>query len=457
MASLLFTKDAELGRFDELVARIPSLEPDKPATKPDEKPQPGPQQVIVAGAGALPIQGELTNKEEEPRRGTFRKEYMIRMKAGGIYYIDMRSTDFTPYMRLELGGGAKPLVEDGANARIITPRIPADGDYKLVVSSTEKSTAGRYVLQISQQQVIFIGRPHMTQPAPEVVEKRGKKLDASDLAELANKQSNVRIAAFKNLAGGAPDDLAYRPAQKIANYLLLTEWEDSELNAATGQLSSLAKCRHLFEALADVLANGGTQRRTEAVVGSLVGQQLRFARDEDWRTACRKLLLQRALELSKPATPANNDADKTADILRDLYKQQGLAFGVEDPDFEELTEVTAVLERLIRHVAAKTAAQATDAADKAYVVQIDRQLRAAQFAAANDLEHVVRLQRIWIKVLTLALRGQAPASAQKAMTAIQEDLAKKDRESGNLLDQLRSGEEKLLRVWAAAHDLKLKG
>jgi hypothetical protein len=186
----------------------------------------------------------------------------------------------------------------------------------------------------------------------------------------------------------------------------------------------------------------------------LLGQQLRFARDEDWRLGCRKLLLQRALDLTKHAA-ANDDADRAADYLRDLYKEQGLAFGLDTPEFEGQTQLTAVLERLVGHVAARDAQKELAPADRAYLEQIGRHLKAARFAASNDLEHTVLLQRIWIKVLVLSLQGQVPAQATK-MTEVQQELDKKDLQANNLLDQLRSGEEKLLRVWALAHDLNLK-
>jgi hypothetical protein len=139
-----------------------------------------------------------------------------------------------------------------------------------------------------------------------------------------------------------------------------------------------------------------------------------------------------------------------------LYKEQGLAFGLDAPDFEEQSQLASVLASLVKHVAARTAQQALPPADKASLEQIDRQLQAAQFVARNDLEHVVLLQRIWIKVLLLALQGQAPEQNKKMLLEIAQALDKKDRASSNLLDQLRSGEETVLRVWALAGDLKLK-
>src|SRR5947207_8605748 len=54
--------------------------------------------------------------------GAYRKEYIVHMKAREIYYIYMRSTDFTPYLRLESGNGQQPVTQKGANAQIVFSR-----------------------------------------------------------------------------------------------------------------------------------------------------------------------------------------------------------------------------------------------------------------------------------------------------------------------------------------------
>jgi hypothetical protein len=151
-------------------------------------------------------------------------------------------------------------------------------------------------------------------------------------------------------------------------------------------------------------------------------------------------------------------ADQAADILCALYKEQGRALGIDAPDFDELTRPTQVLERVVKHVAAKAAQQNPAAADKEYLEQLDRYLQAARFLAENDendLEHMVLLQRAWIKVLVIYLQGKNPAQA-KAMVRIQQDLEDRDHRSSGLLDQLRAGEEKVLRIWALADNLNLK-
>ncbi len=295
-------------------------------------------------------------------------------------------------------------------------------------------------------------RPGMpVQEAPKGMDNKAPQLNPIDLTDLGSKQGPVRIAAFNNLADSLPSDLSYQHGQKIARYLLLTAGQGAELEAVLGKLEPLAKCRFLLQALADVIASENvTQQRTEAIVGGILRQPLRFAKDEDWRSACRKPLLQRALEMTGRHYHA---ADRAADFLRDLYKEQGLAFGLESPDFLAQTQLNPVLEGLIKHVAARAAREDLPAAEKDYLEQIDRHLRAARFVAANDLEHVVLLQRTWLKVLIAVLQKQVPAQA-KDLLAVQQELDAQDRLSRSVLEQLRSGEEKVLRVWTLAHNLK---
>ena len=459
----LFSKEFDVERFDALIGRIPGSEQGKTAAEnmPEEnRKQPGAKAVIEVGPSPYVDQGELTVKSDrDPRRDHYRKDYLVRMKAGETYILDMQSTELNPYLRVESANGVRKAYDRAANIHLVFAP-PASEVYRVVASSSDKDAVGHFTLQISHPQAVRFPNPRLPLLAPKAaVEQKAPPLNLNDLAALGDKQSKVRMAAFKNLTGNIPNDLPYRHARKIANYLLLTEWEplepEREFEAAKGQLPSLAKCRHLFEALADIIDGGKlSPKRTEAIVGGLLKQRLRFDPDENWRSACRKLLLQRALELTGRGT---SDADKTADYLRDLYKEQGLAFGLDTPDFEKQTKLLPVLEHLVTHVAVRAAQQKKLAPEgKAYLQQIGRQLQAARFVAENDLEYMVVLQRIWIKVLALALQEQITDQANKRITAVQLDLDKKDREAGNLLDQLRSGEENILRIWALAHDLKLK-
>jgi hypothetical protein len=491
MACTLLHQDAEGERFDELIAKVPTIQqadeqtakaddskrPDKKAGRPDVK------GAIVVGPQVKVISGQLTRfgARDPGRRGHFCNVYRVFMRGGLVYTIDMKSRAFDSYLRLEDPGGLGLMEDDDGggypDARIIFP-APADGVYRVITTTFANGATGPYTLYIHEGGgfagpafgVPRLGFPHLPPPrrpfGPVVVpgvpaqpvqeeqpapEKKEKQVSESDLADLRSPQSNVRVAAFGNLAANVTDDLAPRHARIIAEYLLLKVEQKSELEEVTGKLESFARCRHLALALADCVAGeNATQQTAESVIGGVLGQPLRFARDEDWRSACRKMLLQRALDLTGTTM---SGADQAAVVLRDLYREQGLALGLDDPEFLGLTGPTRVLERVIRHVAARAGKGSPTAEDRAYLGQLDRHLRAARFVAENDLEHLVLLQRHWLKVLTIYLRGRVPAQAD-GMLAVQQVLAVRDGRSRSVLEQLRAGEESALRVWALAHDLK---
>jgi hypothetical protein len=235
--------------------------------------------------------------------------------------------------------------------------------------------------------------------------------------------------------------------------LLVKEWAPGEADDLKPQLPKVARCRPLLQELDNVLADEDKfrlrQEQTEAVLEGLFEKRRNFAR-EDWRAKARQVLLRHMLALAERRKPVGGDADKAAALLRDLYKEQALALGMDSATLEGQTRLTQVLESLIRHVAARAGATP---ADKDYATKIDRHLRATRFVAEkNDLEYAVLLQRVWVEVLERDLQGEAPEEAKKKMAQVPGDLDKKDRQSGSLLDQLRLGEEMALRVWAAALD-----
>ena len=494
LASTLFHKDADVARFDELVAEVPGIVVAEPVKgdekkKPGDKPkQPAAEAIVV---GAQPKVGKLSpeSARDPIRNKAFCKEYVVAMKAGQHYSVVLLCTAFIPYLRLEASNGTIQATNDGkdsTNTHIaqIAFTAPSDGDYRVIATTSRNGAEGSYALQIQLQDPGFgpFGPPprfvrrfvpglgfqlvpmYMHFPPPPVpmavpmvvpvepkpVEDKEKPVSQSDLIALAYDKSTTRVKAFKSLAGSVRNDLAAQDAQKIARYLLATIQQQSELDDVTPTLESIAKNRPLLVALADS-ADVTKKDRAEVIVGVVLGKPVRFDRDEDWRPTFRKMLLQRALDLTDTTM---GGADQAADILRYLYQEQGRVLGIDDPEFQALSSPARVLERIVQHVAAKAnGTQNSSPEDKMYLEQIGRHLQAAQFVAGNDLEHMVLLQRIWIKVLSIYLREQAPAQAARLLK-IQQDLAVHDQNSLNVLDQLRAGEEKILRIWALAHNLK---
>jgi hypothetical protein len=507
MACLLLREGADGERFDELIARVPSIqqteEPAELAKGGEKQPSPKAKQpdlkgAIVLGPRPKVITGRLTKtSDRDPGRpGSFCKVYRVFLKGGQVYTIDLISRAFDSYLRLEDPNGLHLMEDDDGggypNARIVYS-VPTDGVYRIVATTFNPGAVGPYTLQIQQAagalapqfgvpgfgfppprigfpRVNFVGRPPIfipplgkgppfgpgmlppNQPAPEMPEKKESPINESDLTDLRSPQSKVRLAAFSNLAANLPDEVPAPAARKIAEYLLGRAGQQSELEDVSARLEPFARCRTVVLALADCLAkeDKATQLTTETIVGGVLGQPLRFARDEDWRSACRKLLLQRALDLTGNA---QSGADQAEAILRDLYREQGLAFGLEDKEFLALPGPTQVLERLIQHVAARAVKGAAAGADRTYLEQIDRQLEVARYVAANDLEHMVLLQPQWLKVLALYLGQRVPAQAT-ALRSFRQELNERDRRSRRILNGLRAGEEDILRVWALANNLK---
>ncbi len=504
MACLLLQKEAGgTDRFDDLVARVPELEQAETSKTGDTKTtsnegpaqQPAAGGVVSVGAQPRTINGRLDSTcERNPQRpGSFRVVHRVTFKAGQLYTIDMISGAFDSYLRLEDPNGLRLAEDDDGggypNARIVHA-ARSNGNYRVIATSFGGGT-GPYTLHIQQTSGLGGGfglgggglgfgggfgalggfggvNPRlkgrglgMAAPGMEgntggqqqqggTKQKQEGQVSASDLAELESKQSNVRVTAYNNIARAASSDLPPKQAQKIAKYMLVTA-SGGELDDVAAKLDSFAKCRHLLLALADLMTNDGVaQKNAEVVVGGVLGQSLQFARDEEWRFACKRMLLQRGLELTGSG---NAGAEQAAEVLRDLYREQGLALGIEESQLAPLTRPGPVLECVIKNVAAKAGQQNLSPEDKQFLEQIDRQLRAAQYIAENDLEHTVLLQRTWIKVLSLSLQAQAPGQA-KAMLAVEQDLVNQDRRARGVLEQLRSGEEKILRVWALALNLK---
>ncbi len=304
------------------------------------------------------------------------------------------------------------------------------------------------MFQVQRPQTGFGG------PAPETTttsetKRKAPPLGESDLRGLSNSDSKVRLEAFAVLADKLTNDLDYPQANYIARQLLLMAWKESELDKVTKRLKNLTNCRALLQAVADVISENDKsldQQRSQTITGALVGKRLD---DEDWQSDCRKELLQRALELT-PARSTSGTADEAAGFLRDLYKEQGQAFGLDDDDFNGQTRLTGVLERLIKHVADRSAQQEVSPTNKDVLTRIGREIEVARFIADNDIQYAVLLQRIWIKVLSLTLQRDATASDGKKMADLVNDLKKKDRNYDNLLAQLRAGEEQILRLWALA-------
>lgn len=110
--------------------------------------------VSAGGKGLLDVKvaGKLTDADpKDPGRGAPSKAHVVRLKAGQVYTIDLVSSQFDAFLRLQDNKG-KQLAEDddsggGLNARIIF-KCPRDGEYRVICTSFNAQGRGAYVLTV---------------------------------------------------------------------------------------------------------------------------------------------------------------------------------------------------------------------------------------------------------------------------------------------------------------------
>jgi hypothetical protein len=83
---------------------------------------------------------------------------------------------------------------------------------------------------------------------------------------------------------------------------------------------------------------------------------------------------------------------------------------------------------------------------KKQVQQIDADSRAIDYLAVNDLQKLVLLDRVWLRLLAVECARKHPTRKADA-DALVEQLATRDRNATHVLIQLRDGQEATLRLW----------
>jgi hypothetical protein len=485
LACALWQQGPGLVKFDEMVAKVPEITraPEVANNDPPKKnaaDPAGPDNGAPIADRPITIRGALTP-------AALKVPHQVKLKRGRSYAIFMHS-GFDNYLYLYDARGALLAQDDdsggGLNA-MIRFTAPADALYRVVASSFGGRRIGAYTITISEMPpgAMFFGKfrppprfpgfppfgpppgmpgpgfkgppgnPGMPPPA-QPKDDAQPQIDQADLSTLAgNNPSEMRIGALHRIvtklaSNLARNDLTARQAQTLARYLLTIK-TNAELEEVLPKIAPLAKSRAMLLALADRVEQDAEQSASEGVVGAIVQQSLRFAKDDNWRLACRKLLLQQAVDVSARTSPAT----QTAEVLRGLYTEQAVLLGIAADSFKDLAQPSQVLDKLIEHVMAKLGEQPLAEQDKQVFDQIKGQRMVAQYLAQNDLERTVLLQRVWVRILPIYLAQRVPDRADQ-MRKVHDDLLQSDRTSRTVLEQLHAGEEKTLRIWALALNMK---
>jgi len=114
---------------------------------------PRPAEQPLPAANILNVAERLseTDPHDRMRTDSFARTYKVKLKAGVAYTIDLISTDFDTYLRLEDEAGVQLAVDDdggeGLDARIVyTPT--RSGTYRILATSYKRAT-GRFTLTVS--------------------------------------------------------------------------------------------------------------------------------------------------------------------------------------------------------------------------------------------------------------------------------------------------------------------
>ena len=84
--------------------------------------------------------------------------------------------------------------------------------------------------------------------------------------------------------------------------------------------------------------------------------------------------------------------------------------------------------------------------DQRFVLALPHRLRAAAAVSADELQAIVLLQRIYLRLLAIELGLEAPRVADRWAT-LESELARQDRRSRFVMQQLRDGERAMLQLW----------
>jgi serine protease Do len=106
---------------------------------------------------SLDVNGKLESTDTPDKvRKTPCKVYRVHFTKGKIYQIDLISSDFDAFLRLEDSKGEQVAEDDdsggGLNARIIY-QAPKSGDYKVIATNLRANVVGNYHLRVNERGV----------------------------------------------------------------------------------------------------------------------------------------------------------------------------------------------------------------------------------------------------------------------------------------------------------------
>lgn len=275
------------------------------------------------------------------------------------------------------------------------------------------------------------------------------------LVERLHRASNPlgRIDVYRELCSLAGDveDVDYATASQLAEYLLAPKPRAEQGQIQSG-IRAFSHWTNIKLAVADQVH---TARRAAddmaEIVGGLLGENVvvnnvRTARDE-----LRERLLRSGLEGlgNQPAQSGELSpqmANDMAMFLADHYRQHARLSGI-SPDqlgSEELPD--AIVARLIEIERARLEQMTLTDAEAGKLQDITRREIALNYLSNSPIASMVAKQRVWLRLVSLRFGKERP-QFQGQLGQIIDKLEQQDASATSLIEQLRSGELALVKVW----------
>jgi hypothetical protein len=260
-----------------------------------------------------------------------------------------------------------------------------------------------------------------------------------------------RVNALESLARQPlPDDLPDHRAYAIARYLLWGGKNQQEDAIANTCLVPLTRPAPVRLAMADILGDVRPVSRkfrlidatsAERMLISITGQPVNIDA-RAWKSQARRVLLFLVL------TDLDPGLDVAAEQYRLIYQAQGRLLGMPESDTLLTARPSQMVEVVANHLLSSLAKsrQALPEPDRERLDRLARDLSVADYLATDEPQRLVLVQRAWLIALSLRVASARPDLADQAR-ALADSAPDAEARDADLLEQLRDGEARALKLW----------
>ncbi len=279
------------------------------------------------------------------------------------------------------------------------------------------------------------------------------KIDS--LVERLHRASNPlgRIDIYKELCliAGDVEDVDYATASQLAEYLLAPKPRAEQSQIQSG-IRAFSHWTNIKLAVADQVH---TARRAAddmaEVVSGLLGEtvvvtNVRTARDELQERLLRSGLEGLGSVPSQSGELSPQMANDMAVFLTDHYRLHARLSGISADQLGSSELPDAIVSRLIELERARLEEMTLTDSEAAKLQDITRREIALNYLSNSPIAAMVAKQRIWLRLLSLRYGKEQPRF-QGQLGQIIEKLQEQDAAATSLIQQLRSGEVALVKVW----------